>query len=291
MFAILLFNTVIFVIVIATLVKHSKKTLRRKADQGKRKTIIRLMCSIAGVMSLFGLAWVFGALTVITRSFAFQVLFAIFNSLQGFMLFVFFCVISKESRELWMQLLCSRRKPFSSAGTLSKTRKGLKQSMGTSSKSPFSTGVRSRTGSLLPPSSIPVSDSEVSYDIVETNPMAHELSILEEEPEEVEAQQHDEMDTSLSHSSPGQSIESGIIMDEQQSETNRPTAETLLLESDHAMQAQESGVHEERRLVLGGSDEQSGEADGVDNAVSDSNAGGFSEAILDVIINQHVEDD
>ena len=32
-------------------------------------------------------------------------------------------------------------------------------------------------------------------------------------------------------------------------------------------------------------------ADGVDNAVSDSNAGGFSEVILDVIINQHVEDD
>ena len=290
-FAILLFNTVIFVIVIAVLVKHSRKKLARGVEKGKRQTVIRLMCNIAGVMSLFGLAWVFGALTVVTRSFAFQVLFAIFNSLQGFMLFVFYCVISKESRELWTQLLCSRKKPFSSSGIPSKAGKILKQSVGTSSRSTFSTALRSRTGSLLPSSSVPVSESEASHSIVETNPVAHELSILEEEPEEVEAQQHDEMDTSLSHSSPGQSVESGIIMDEQQSEVSPPTAETLSLESDHTMQAQESAVHEERGLVLGGSDEQSGEADGVDDAVSDSNAGGFSEVVLDVIVNQHVEDD
>ena len=219
-FAILLFNTVIFVIVIAVLVKHSRKKLGRDADKGKRQTVIRLMCSIAGVMSLFGLAWVFGALTVVTRSFAFQVLFAIFNSLQGFMLFVFYCVISKESRELWTQLLCSRKKPFSSFATLSKPGKGLNQSVETTSRSTFSTGVRSRTGSQLPPSYISVSESEASHSIVKTNPVAHELSILEEEPEEVEAQQHDEMDSSLSHSSPGQSIESGVIMNYESKPTN-----------------------------------------------------------------------
>ena len=67
------------------------------------------------------------------------------------------------------------------------------------------------------------------------------------------------------------------------------TAETLFLESDHTVQAQESAVHEERGMVLGGSDEQSGEADGVDDAVSDSNAGGFREVVLDVIINQHAK--
>ena len=141
-FAILLFNIVIFVLVIAVLIKHNRKKFKREADQGKMKTIIRLMCSIVGVMSIFGLAWVFGALTVVSRSFGFQVLFAIFNSLQGFMIFLFFCVISKESRELWAQLLCRGKKPGSSAPF--KARKSFKQSVGKSS----STGVRSKTSTL-----------------------------------------------------------------------------------------------------------------------------------------------
>ena len=68
------------------------------------------MISIMGVMALFGLTWVFGALTVREASTAFQFLFAIFNSLQGFFIFLFFCVFGKEGRELWLQMLCCGRK-------------------------------------------------------------------------------------------------------------------------------------------------------------------------------------
>ena len=63
-----------------------------------------------GVMTLFGLMWVFGALTVREASTAFQILFAIFNSLQGFFIFLFFCVFGKEGRELWHQVLCCGKK-------------------------------------------------------------------------------------------------------------------------------------------------------------------------------------
>lgn len=71
------------------------------------------MISIAGVMFLFGLSWLFGALTITVTAvrLTFQILFAIFTSLQGFFVFIFFCVFSKEARELWKETLsCGRYK-------------------------------------------------------------------------------------------------------------------------------------------------------------------------------------
>ena len=81
-----------------------------------KKTAIRLVISIAGIMFLFGLTWLFGALTVTgfgsaTASTAFQVLFVICNAFQGFFIFLFFCVFNKDARDLWLELLsCGRYK-------------------------------------------------------------------------------------------------------------------------------------------------------------------------------------
>ncbi len=103
-FAILLFNLVIFVVVVFVLVKHSRNSLGRMKEQQNQKTTIRLLISIAGIMSLFGLSWFFAALTVREASTAFQFLFTIFNTFQGFFLFLFFCVLSKDARELWKEV-------------------------------------------------------------------------------------------------------------------------------------------------------------------------------------------
>ena len=276
-FGVLLFNTVIFVIIITVLIKHSKKQLKRKADQEKRKTILRLMCSIIGVMSIFGLAWVFGALTVVSRSFAFQVLFALFNSLQGFMIFLFFCVISKESRELWTKLICQRKK--FQTGSFTQFMAG-KQGLGTSST--LDTTVRSKTSSLLP--LVSETRSEASLSTVKSNPVAHELSNLEEEEE---AQQHREMESDLSHSPPDQSNETGIVSDELQSEASLIPVENV---DPQTVQVQESSIHDEGGMGLidvGNSDEQDG-ADGVADAMIDGNT---SDGISEVVINQHAEDD
>ena len=108
-FAILLFNTIIFVIVISILAKQIRKKYATK-DHANRKIAVRLMISIMGVIALFGLTWVFGALTVREASTAFQFLFAIFNSLQGFFIFFFFCVFGKEAKTFWLQVLCCRWK-------------------------------------------------------------------------------------------------------------------------------------------------------------------------------------
>ena len=112
-FAILLFNVVIFVLVIGVLIRNTlshSKTLKN----GNGKITVRLLISITGVMFLFGLTWLFGALTVTGfgssgASTAFQVIFVMLNAFQGFFIFLFFCVFSKDARESWLEVFtCGR---------------------------------------------------------------------------------------------------------------------------------------------------------------------------------------
>ena len=118
-FVILLFNVVIFVMVIRVLIKHTRNTLDRTKEQMNKKTAIRLLISIAGVMFLFGLTWLFGALTVTglrdsRASTAFQTLFVLLNAFQGFFIFLFFCVFSKDARESWLELFFHARDRYKS---------------------------------------------------------------------------------------------------------------------------------------------------------------------------------
>lgn len=106
----------IFIVVVVILVKHTRGMHARKKESMDIRTALRLLISCAGVLSLFGGTWLFAALTITVdevRQPA-QVLFAIFNSLQGFFIFLFFCIFSKEARESWKQVLsCGRYKsPF-----------------------------------------------------------------------------------------------------------------------------------------------------------------------------------
>jgi hypothetical protein len=66
------------------------------------------MMSISGVMFLFGLTWLLAIFAFSTTG---QILFTIFNTLQGFFVFLFFVVFNKEAVESWKELLsCGRYK-------------------------------------------------------------------------------------------------------------------------------------------------------------------------------------
>ena len=96
------------------LIRHCRNTTARTREQMTMVTAIRLLISVTGVMFLFGLTWLFAALTVSAASLVFQILFALFNSLQGFFIFLFFCVFSSDARESWKQVLsCGQYKPGS----------------------------------------------------------------------------------------------------------------------------------------------------------------------------------
>ena len=94
-----------FVIVARTAIKH-----RRKKAEANGTSTISLILRLIGVTFLLGLTWVFGGLTVVSEtSLAFQILFAIFNSSQGFFLFLFFCVLNNDARVSWRRILCRGR--------------------------------------------------------------------------------------------------------------------------------------------------------------------------------------
>ena len=128
-FVVLLFNLVIFAMVIRVLIKHSRKKIRRINQQLDRKAAIKLLVSIVGVSSLFGLTWLFGALTVTgladpISSTVFQVFFVILNAFQGFFIFLFFCVFSGDARESWLKIFssgCKIHRPSESLHTSSRT--------------------------------------------------------------------------------------------------------------------------------------------------------------------------
>ena len=113
---VILFNLVIFIWVVVILVRHTKGQMERSNEGFKPKTIFRLILGISGIMFLFGLTWLFAAFTFTIAGndalrITFQALFTVFASFQGFFIFLFFCVLNKEARESWRELLsCGRYK-------------------------------------------------------------------------------------------------------------------------------------------------------------------------------------
>ena len=111
----MLFNLFIFVWVIIVLIRHKRGRVTRKQETVSTRTILRMMFSISGVMFLFGLTWLFAILlfTVIELRNISQYLFTIFNSLQGFFIFIF--ILNTEAVGLWKKVLgCGSKPKFSS---------------------------------------------------------------------------------------------------------------------------------------------------------------------------------
>ena len=116
------------------------------------------MISISGVMFLFGLTWLFAILTFSTPGLreTFQALFTVFNSFQGFFIFLFFCIFNKEAREYWKEVLScgkytsqflhpSQTRYILSSGTGAKKNKKATASTGISSSSVGRSGYASET--------------------------------------------------------------------------------------------------------------------------------------------------
>lgn len=113
LFAIIIFNTIVFILVSRVLLKHSKKNIDRAKEERNTKKVVaataKTLISIISIMIMFGLSWVFGALSVSVAAVVFQWFFVIFNTSQGFLLFIFFCVIGQDAREEWKKLLSCYR--------------------------------------------------------------------------------------------------------------------------------------------------------------------------------------
>ncbi|XP_031566278.1 adhesion G protein-coupled receptor L2-like [Actinia tenebrosa] len=93
---IVLVNAIILALVVREILKLYNPT---PADETKLQSVRSGIKSATVLLPILGIAWVFGILAVNTETIVFQYLFAIFNSLQGFMIFIFHCVLNSEVRK------------------------------------------------------------------------------------------------------------------------------------------------------------------------------------------------
>ncbi|XP_045211817.2 uncharacterized protein LOC123563207 [Mercenaria mercenaria] len=88
---IIVINLTIITLVIRAM--FSTAALSRKSDKEKAMAGVR---SIVILMPIMGLTWVLGIFSVNEDTVVFQYLFALFNSIQGVLIFVFHCVMNKK---------------------------------------------------------------------------------------------------------------------------------------------------------------------------------------------------
>ena len=106
--AIVLFNMLLFVCISVVLVRQVRRRHLRDKDSSMFKTAIRTTLSLFGVVCLFGLTWLFAILTFSAPLSGlretFELLFTIFNALQGAFIFLFICILSSDARDGWKSL-------------------------------------------------------------------------------------------------------------------------------------------------------------------------------------------
>lgn len=94
------FNLIIFVSFVKNVLCFQKKSIIRTTQSAQTRSWHQF-CTTLCIFFLLGLAWLFGFFSLGDARLVFAYLFCIFNSLQGFAMFVFFIYREKNARKLW----------------------------------------------------------------------------------------------------------------------------------------------------------------------------------------------
>ncbi|XP_063953512.1 adhesion G-protein coupled receptor G4-like isoform X2 [Lytechinus pictus] len=97
-------NFIIFGLVMQRL-SCRKSVAAHKTNQASRGETWKRVQNAVAISVLLGLTWLFGFLAIGGARLIFNILFLVFNSLQGFFVFLMFCVRQKEVREQWVRWL------------------------------------------------------------------------------------------------------------------------------------------------------------------------------------------
>ncbi|KAA8586985.1 hypothetical protein FQN60_000821 [Etheostoma spectabile] len=138
---IFLFNLVMFVVVLVQLCRIK----RQNPQHLQHRTTMQDLRSVGGITVLLGLTWGFAFFAWGPVNLPFMYLFTIFNSLQGFFIFVFYCAVKENVRKQWRTYLCcgKMRLAENSEWSRTATQKTMKKSSVTrlrshhSSSNPF----------------------------------------------------------------------------------------------------------------------------------------------------------
>ncbi|XP_033099300.1 adhesion G-protein coupled receptor G2-like [Anneissia japonica] len=126
---ILIINSVIYIQIIRQLTCR-RKVMKAKTDSIKMSELsVRVQNAIA-IMMLLGPTWIFGFLAIDASDTVrdlFQLIFCVCNSLQGFFVFILFCVRQRDVRDLWANFCCSAGEKPSQSTTVSKQLSGTEE--------------------------------------------------------------------------------------------------------------------------------------------------------------------
>ncbi|XP_056414733.1 adhesion G-protein coupled receptor G2 isoform X2 [Hyla sarda] len=114
---IFLLNISMFVVVLIQLCRIKKQ----KQLGYQRKTTLQDLRSVAGITFLLGITWGLGFFSFGPGRTVIMYLFTIFNSLQGFFIFFFYCVAKENVRKQWRRYLCCGRFRLAENSDWSKT--------------------------------------------------------------------------------------------------------------------------------------------------------------------------
>ncbi|XP_062377382.1 adhesion G-protein coupled receptor G4 isoform X2 [Sardina pilchardus] len=95
-------NLAMFVVVMVQL----NRVKRQNPQNNQHRSRVHDLRSVAGLTFLLGLTWGFAFFAWGPVNLAFMYLFAIFNSLQGFFIFIFHCALKDNVRRQWRTYLC-----------------------------------------------------------------------------------------------------------------------------------------------------------------------------------------
>ena len=127
---IMLINFSLFLVVLKSVITASKSNGLRSTQSSQLRTWYQFRMAIC-LFFLLGLTWIFDFLSVSDARTVFAYLFCVFNSLQGFVIFVFFVLREKNARRLWNEFVGSED-----------SKSGSRKSQNTSSQLPDYTSKR-----------------------------------------------------------------------------------------------------------------------------------------------------
>ncbi|KAL7840656.1 hypothetical protein AOLI_G00259790 [Acnodon oligacanthus] len=162
---IFVFNMIMFVVVMVQL----RRIKRQNPHNNQYRSGLQDLRSIAGLTILLGLTWGFAFFAWGVVSLAFMYLFTIFNSLQGFFIFVFHCAIKETVRRQWRTYLCCGKYRLAENSDWSRTatQNGTKKTSLATANSGSRTQSASRSSSLST-NSIPQSNNSSAEDSMST---------------------------------------------------------------------------------------------------------------------------
>ncbi|MED6244144.1 hypothetical protein ATANTOWER_024474 [Ataeniobius toweri] len=102
---IFIFNVIMLIVVLVQL----NRIKNQNPHNNRHRSVLQDARSVIGISILLGLSWGFAFFAWGPVNLPFMYLFAIFNSLQGFFIFVFHCVVKETVRRQWRVYLCCGR--------------------------------------------------------------------------------------------------------------------------------------------------------------------------------------